>query len=354
MSRRAQILHGTAWQGVFHVTGGGSLLLAELLTTAGASATVLEVQVPYAEPALAELIGRVPDRACSDATARALAMAAFQRARALGASRPFGLACTASLASTRPKRGEHRAHVAMQTAEMTYTAHLTFEAPREEEERQLLELLWHALSEVLGLELEAAPPSRPMVAHTAAQQHWRQLILGEELAYATREHDAGLLMPGAFNPLHHAHRRMLAIAEQKTGRTVAYELSIVNVDKPLLDYTEIDTRLRQFDAPVWVTRLPTFLEKARHFPRAHFAVGVDTLIRLVDPRYYAGTSARDAALEELADLGARFVVFGRAVTDTFLSLSDVPLPRGFGALCIEVPKAEFHEVVSSTTLRGLG
>jgi nicotinamide mononucleotide (NMN) deamidase PncC len=351
MSLRAERLHASPWSGVFYVAGGGSLLLSELLTTAGASATVLDAQVPYAAGALAEVLGRAPEQACSDSTARAMAMAAFQRARSLGAARPFGLACTASLATTRKKRGEQRAHVALQTEEMTYSAHLAFEGAREEQERQLLELLWHALSEVLGLNLETLPPARPMVARTSAQQHWRQLILGEELAFSTREHDGTLLMPGAFNPLHHAHERMLAIAERRTGLTGAFELSIVNVDKPLLDYTEIDLRLKQFRAPVWFTRLPTFVEKARHFRGAHFVVGVDTLIRIVDPDYYGSVDARDRALAELADLGARFVVFGRALTDQFLSLSDVRLPRGFDALCLEVSKAEFHETVSSTALR---
>ena len=351
MSRRAESLHAAPWQGVFYVTGGGTMLLSELLTTPGASATVLEARVPYAEGALADVLGRTPEQACSDATARAMAMAAFQRARTLGAAQPFGLACTASLATNREKRGQHRAHVAMQTEAMTYAAHLAFEGPRLEQEAQLVELLWHALSEVLELHLDTAPQARPMVAHTPAQQHWRQLILGEELAFATIEHDGHLLMPGAFNPLHHAHERMLAIAEQKTGLSGAFELSIVNVDKPLLDYTDIDTRLKQFRAPVWVTRLPTFIEKARYFPGAHFAVGVDTLVRIIDPAYYGSLEARDRALAELAALNTRYVVFGRALTDRFLTLADVLLPKGFGELCIEVSQAEFHEHVSSTALR---
>ena len=77
MSQRAVILHRSPWQGVFHVTGGGSGLLAELLTTPGASGTVLEAVVPYAPAALADLLGRAPDQACSPATARSLAMSAF-------------------------------------------------------------------------------------------------------------------------------------------------------------------------------------------------------------------------------------------------------------------------------------
>ena len=66
---RARLLHASPWQGVLHITGGGARLLAELLTTPGASATVLEATVPYAESALAELLGRRPDQACAAPTA---------------------------------------------------------------------------------------------------------------------------------------------------------------------------------------------------------------------------------------------------------------------------------------------
>ncbi|TDJ26765.1 MAG: hypothetical protein E2O59_09355, partial [Gammaproteobacteria bacterium] len=73
MSGRAQKLHATPWQGVFYLTGGGSEFLSELLTTAGASKTVLEARVPYAPDALEELLGQIPEQACSDGTARSLA-----------------------------------------------------------------------------------------------------------------------------------------------------------------------------------------------------------------------------------------------------------------------------------------
>ena len=351
MSERARILHSADWQGVFYLTGGGSLLISELLTTPGASASVLEVRVPYAAAALTDLLGRAPDRACSDSTARAMAMAAFQRARALGARRPFGFACTASLASDRPKKGEHRAHVALQTEAVTYAAHLAFDGDRAGEEQELLALLWHALAQTLQLPLEVAVASPPRAAQTEAQRHWRELILGEAQAWATADHDGRLLLPGSFNPLHHAHERMLEIAEERTGLPGAFELSIVNVDKPLLDYTEIDARLRQFHKPVWLTRLPTFLDKARHFRGATFAVGVDTLVRIADPAYYGSEAARDAAITELVALGTRFIVFGRVLNGEFQGLADVTLPDALEALCTRVSEAEFRESISSTSLR---
>jgi nicotinamide mononucleotide (NMN) deamidase PncC len=355
MSQRAVSLNRSPWQGVFYLTGGGSGLLAELLGTPGASKTVLEVVVPYAQSSLTELLGKSPDQACSDATARTLAMAAFQRARHLSTSQEsehtFGLGCTASLATDRSKRGKHRAHIALQTQAATYTAHLQLEGDRASEEQSLVDMLWHALGRSLDIPLDTPPPEMFDADLTHALDHWRALVLDEATAHATQAHDGKLLFPGAFNPLHHAHERMLEIAESKTGLGGAYELSIINVDKPLLDYTEIESRLGQFSKPVWLTRLPTFLDKARHFPGAHFIVGSDTLVRINDPKYYDSTSARDEALVELADLGCRFVVFGRQMEGEFRTLSDLELPAGVRSMCVEISEAEFHEPVSSTQLR---
>ncbi|MCZ6642466.1 MAG: hypothetical protein O7F71_12885 [Gammaproteobacteria bacterium] len=352
MSERAQKLHATPWQGVFYLTGGGSEILPELLTQAGASKTVLETRVPYASAALAELLGQKPEQACSDPTTRSLAMAAFQRARSLSDARTFGFACTASLATEVEKRGKHRAHIALQTEHATTAFAVNLKGNRADEERGLLEHLWHALDISLDLELDL-PDAVPMTSkRTKAQGYWRELILGEITAHTTSEHNGKLIFPGAFNPLHKGHEKMLEIAEAKTGLTGAYELSISNVDKPLLDYTEIGSRLEQFSNPVWLTRLPTFLDKARQFRAAHFVLGTDTMNRINDAKYYGSASARDDALNELVDLDCRFVVFGRATTDGFFTLGDIPgLPKGITSRCIEIKRTEFEETISSTALR---
>src|SRR5262249_18559734 len=95
----------------------------------------------------------------------------------------------------------------------------------------------------------------------------------------------GLLLPGSFNPLHPGH---LELAALRLGRPAAFELSVVNADKPPLSESEVRRRLRQFarQAPVWLTRAPTFLEKARLFGGAVFVVGADTAVRIVQPRFY--------------------------------------------------------------------
>ena len=71
--------------------------------------------------------------------------------------------------------------------------------------------------------------------------------------------------------------------------------------------------------------LPTFwaYEFAWMLTGAHFALGVDTLLRLVDTRYYGNEAVRDQALEELLGFGVRFVVFGRRLDGRFTTLADV-------------------------------
>ena len=109
-------IHATDTRGVLVVTGGGVAALSWLLGVPGASRTVLEGTVPYATAALAELIGHEPAQAVSTETAEAMARAALARARHLdphGGVPLVGVAATAALVSDRPKRGEHRAQVAV-------------------------------------------------------------------------------------------------------------------------------------------------------------------------------------------------------------------------------------------------
>ncbi len=349
MSERARLLHASPWQGVLHVTGGGTGLLAEMLGSAGASRTVLDASIPYSMASLEDLLGNPPDRACSGATARALAMAGFQRAQRLGATRPFGFGSTASLATDRVKRGKSRAHIAVQTADRGF--HLEVQrfssGDRALQERELAETGWETLLAALGLR-SAGPAAMQSLRAAPA---WRALVEGSADHVSTAPHDGALLFPGSFNPLHDGHRRMLAIAEERLGKQGAYELSIENVDKPLLDYFEIGARLEALDRPVWLTRLPMFSAKARQFPGATFIVGTDTLVRIADPRYYGGPHERDEQLEELLSHGVRFLVFGRLFDGNFRALGELTLPAALMDACDGVNEAEYRLDLSSAAIR---
>ena len=166
-----------------------------------------------------------------------------------------------------------------------------------------------------------------------------------------------VILAGAFNPLHVGHRRMAKTAEEMLGLPTAMEISILNVDKPALDYLEIDRRLGQFppEQAVWLTRAATFEDKSRLFPGATFVVGVDTLRRIADPRYYGSDrSVMEQSLQRIIARNCRFLVFGRALGSSFIRLSDLDLPDALRRICIEIPPDKFREDVSSTALRKEG
>ncbi len=354
MSERATRLHASPWQGACFVTGGGSLFLSELLTTPGASATVLDVQVPYATSALTQLLGGAPAQAASNATARQLAVAAYHRAVQLtGNDSPthcFGLGCTASLGTNRQKRGTHRAHWTLQTARKTYTFEATYSSDRATEEALLTEQLWETVNAVLlddplhgdAYQIQRAEPDAEISKLLHPTPH--KVCVGE--------HGGQLILPGSFNPLHEGHENILTLGEQLTGQPGAYELTLRNADKPGLDFVTVQERLAQFAAPVWLTNTPTFAGKAQLFPGAAFLVGVDTMQRIGSLRFY-GNDVRqlDEAIALFHDLGTQFIVFGRRDGDRFLTLDHLALPDALQTLCRAVSEDEFRSDLSSTELR---
>lgn len=342
----AAAIHAAPGSGVFTIAGGGSGLLSTLLTVAGASATVLEARVPYAQRALAELLGGEPEQACSDRTARALAMQALLRARHLGGT--FGFAITAALATNRRRRGESRAHLAYQDAAHTRSWHLPLaaDASREQQEGQVT----RSALEALAFALEAGPRPASLTGESAAGGEYADVVLGKRPRAPGRSWQA--VLPGAFDPLHDGHRAMRADAARRLGVPVGFELSVANVDKPPLDYIEVERRVAQFDAgDLVVTNAPTFLAKAKAVGGVAFVVGVDTVTRIGAGRYYASAEARDRAFAEMARLGCTFLVYGRLVDGVFRTLEDCTLPPALEQLCTGVPAAEFRQDISSTALR---
>jgi hypothetical protein len=360
-------LHARPGTGVIVVAGGGAGAIARLLAVPGASRTLLEATVPYAGAALTAFLGGTPDRACDPVTARAMAMDAFHRARRYdpeGAR--FGIACTASLVTDRPKQGPHRLHVALQTEGATRLWTLELEKgarSRAEEEALCDALVLGALAEAKGMAPGEIPQLQPgeriETDHHEGAPHWQDLLLARTRVTGHRVHDEPgptgprLVFPGAFNPVHAGHLEMARIAEARTGLSVEFEICIANVDKPPLNYADIATRTAGFpqDATVWLTATPRFHEKAELFPGAIFIVGLDTIARIGEPRYYGSEAARDQAIATLAAHGCRFLVFGRLLGDRFQTLGDLTLPDALRALCTGVEEADFRADISSSSLR---
>jgi hypothetical protein len=171
------------------------------------------------------------------------------------------------------------------------------------------------------------------------------------------------VLPGAFNPLHEGHEGMLKAATGITSGTGAFELSIVNVDKPELPEDEVRERMSQFAGryTTLISRAPTFLEKSRIMPGASFVIGYDTAVRLFDDRYYPAYqretdaentgSATLAAMSEIRRNGCEFIVAGRVTEDGFKTVQNLDVPDGYGAMLRGIPVEVFREDMSSTQIR---
>lgn len=169
---------------------------------------------------------------------------------------------------------------------------------------------------------------------------------------STAEPPAGLLS-GAFNPLHIGHRELRDVAEELLQGPVAYELPIVNADKPMLEPAEVLERAQQFDAhSLALTSAATFVEKARLFPGAAFIVGYDTAERILHPRFYGGSeNAMWEALTAIRDVGSRFLVAGRVKQEEFHTVKNLNLPLTFHSMFTIISQSLFRRDISSTEIR---
>ena len=366
-------LHASGRKAALAITGGGSGAVGELLRVPGGSRLLIEAQVPYDERALATFLGSVPARACSSDTAIAMAQSARARAARIvpAGTDLVGLGATAALVSDRPRRGEHRFHIAFANA--ASIAHCTCVLAKGRRDRGAEEdlvsraiVLW--LARACGI---AAPSPRSVLdadehyteTVVAAVDRIDQLLAGEH-DRVTVQPDGQMMLsapqpfvlfPGSFNPMHDGHVLLARVAEELRQQPLAFEISVANVDKPTLAGETVRHRLAQFawKSPVELTRAPTFLDKSRLFPSTTFVIGADTAERLVAPKYYGDDELRmHVALEEIANTGSSFLVAVRIdAVGRVRALNDIPVPRRYADLFTEIPEHRFRVDTSSSEIR---
>src|SRR6185369_2016869 len=106
-------------------TGAGAGLQQLLWEVPGSSAYLSGATFPYSEEEQAELLGFMPEHFCSEEAAIDLASAAYMKAYKFNGPRPVGVGITASVASEKEHRGDHRVHACVITNDFVRSVSVT-------------------------------------------------------------------------------------------------------------------------------------------------------------------------------------------------------------------------------------
>ena len=353
------------------ITGGGVKVVDWLLSVPGASNRILEVVVPYSTPSLTKYLGKSIERSVSLETALILANKAYKEAKQKhpGKNHFVGIGVTASLDTNRLKRSQNKFYMVAKSDKKLLGYSAIFSKglrDRSTEDQITSRAILSLMYEVAGLENNI---EMNLFEDDKFIRYSRLEFMIDELFQGKKDYIfvdpsglvsdcldfSGILIPGSFNPLHQGHIGMMKSGSKVLKDShVLFELSISNVDKPDLDKKELMRRIRQFQglSGIIITRSPMFVEKSKLFPGCKFIVGIDTMERILDKKYYQSEKDLLDTISEFKKLGIQFLVVGRSDIDgQFKSLSDIQIDESVKSLILEISESDFRIDVSSRDLR---
>lgn len=331
-------------------TGGGAGLQQLLWGIPGSSAYLSGASFPYSQEEQEELLGFMPEHFCSEEAAIDLASAAYMKAYKFGGKSPVGLGITASVASEKIHRGEHRVFACIITENQVRTCQYSLEKGVGSEVRLLDgetcdDIGFLLLAETLALdEVEYTHPDHPYQTKRAedkakARFFERPFFAANGKRYATMpvgfqkptevepastrpspKHMA--LMPGAYNPPHEGHFGTAQHVMDEYGRTVVFEVTAEPPHKEALSAQSLLQRakLLQGHDRLFTRKEPFYLDKARAYPGIPLVLGADAMVRMLDPKW--GLDLTEM-FKEFRKLDTKLLVAGRMVGDKFTTVDDI-------------------------------
>ena len=186
-----------------------------------------------------------------------------------------------------------------------------------------------------------------------------------------------IVFPGSFNPLHQGHEGLADVVQNYVQKNktsseevpVFFEISAMHPDKGFLEKQDLLKRIDQFikkDKNVIISRAPLYVDKARNYPNSILAVGADTMIRILDPKYQKDLLDKDKINSMINDLkimlnhNVSFIVAGRKdnKTNEYLTCNNIinnskklNISSKLLSIFEELPEEEFRVDISSTEIR---
>jgi len=350
-------------------TGAGAGLQEKVWRVPGCSNFFVGAAFPYATEETQDVLGFTPKQFVSQETAIDLALAAYMRAYKPGRS-AIGVGLTASVASTKAHRGDHRVIVAAFTDHDCIVISAILHKGVGDAQRQLDGQLadriamyairaisgvgtaqagieWHFIERELRGECSEFATEITVIG---AMDHARARILAHPYfrADGTRgtlediDPKKTMFFPGSFRPFHEGHlrsgeaclvalRRNLywvdgpnhtQLSEDAAHANLIYVTTVDPVHKEKLSPADMLQRAVGMKGRDFLLSEgdPLYIQKARKFPGCRFAVGADTMDRMLDPSW--GVTTEDL-VREFHSLGVRFFVPSRLVGDRFLRCQDI-------------------------------
>lgn len=280
-------------------------------------------------------------------------------------TKPIGLALTASVASERIHRGDHRMHIAVVTSTSIELTSLVLPKAAGQEARDhdgelcdlaALNALAHALhlnqipmlrvARLVGdcapsVSLQGAPYG--LTPQAVGEEKARELFMqfpyfaptGRRLDFIPT-YTPFNFVPVTGRPLHEGHEGMARVLEEYTNRRsiflVATSVPPGHPKKPptvqdmltRVGMVRTSNVLNQAERGIYFSRSCLFIDMVREhtasFP-VGVAVGADAFLRAIDPKWYPSSEAMVSMFSEIAKRGM-FYVFDRKQEDKVLT-SDV-------------------------------
>jgi hypothetical protein len=307
-------------------TGAGAGIQDWIWSIPGCSTFFKGAIFPYSTDDSAYFAGVKPEKYASDEFAIDLALAAYLRAISNPLdpnAKPVGLAVTASVASNREHRGEHRIHIACVTRHRMLGRTVILKkgvgaVSRLDDGHE---------SDLLALEalIAAMDPGHALNEDCLdIEDKVREHFFKHPVFYAGKRMTAAdlspewPLLPGAFDPPHTGHESMADAVLAHEKREPIFTICCNPPHKPSITVQEMLRRAKMLPnhAVFFTQDDPLYIDKARAYPGRPIVIGADAVLRLMDPQWCQDPKA---LYDELQKLRTQFLVFGRIVNGEYMT-----------------------------------